>query len=51
MPKVVASVINAVLGLFGAKPIPSSGTIVALPNRVVLWDQVYMVPPKCAGGG
>ncbi len=51
MPKVVASVINAVLGLFGAKPIPSSGTIVALPNRVVLWDQIYMVPPKCAGGG
>ena len=36
MPKVVASVINAVLGLFGVKPIPPWGSIVALPKRVEL---------------
>ncbi|HSS98615.1 MAG TPA: hypothetical protein VLK33_16380, partial [Terriglobales bacterium] len=50
MPKVVASVINAVLGLFGVKPIPSWGSIVALPKRVDLVNLIDMVPDKCAGG-
>ena len=50
MPKVVASVINAVLGLFGVKPIPSWGSIVALPKRVDLVNLIDMIPDKCAGG-
>ena len=49
MPKVVASVINAVLGLFGVKPIPSWGSIVALPKRVDLVNRIDMIPDKCAG--
>ncbi|HEY7353431.1 MAG TPA: hypothetical protein VH596_11750 [Terriglobales bacterium] len=49
MPKVVANVINAVLGLFGVKPIPSWGSIVALPKRVDLVNRIDMVPEKCAG--
>jgi hypothetical protein len=49
MPKVVANVINAVLGLFGVKPIPSWGSIVALPKRVDLVNRIDMVPDKCAG--
>lgn len=50
MPKVVATVINAVLGLFGVKPIPSWGSIVALPKRIDIVNQLDMIPPKCAGG-
>jgi hypothetical protein len=49
MPKVVASVINAVLKLFGAAPIPSSGSIVAIPKRMDLVDRRDEIPPKCAG--
>jgi hypothetical protein len=49
MPKVVASVINAILGLFGAKPIPSWGSIVALPKRVNLVSRRDMLPENCAG--
>ena len=49
MPKVVATVINAVLRLFGAKPIPSWGSIVSLPNRVPLVNRRDMLPPNCAG--
>ena len=49
MPKVVATVINAILGLFGAKPIPSWGSIVSLPNRVTLVNRRDMLPPNCAG--
>lgn len=51
MPKVVASVINAVLGLFGAKPIPSWGSIVALPKRVEIVGRRDSAPANCAGGG
>jgi hypothetical protein len=51
MPKVVASVINAILGLFGAKPIPSWGSIVALPKRVEIVGRRDTVPANCAGGG
>jgi hypothetical protein len=51
MPKVVAKVINAVLGLFGAKPIPSTGSIVGLPKPVELWSKIYTVPANCSGGG
>ena len=49
MPKVVATVINAVLGLFGAKPIPPWGSIVALPKRVDLVGRRDSVPADCAG--
>ena len=49
MPKVVATVINAVLALFGAKPIPSWGSIVALPKRVELVGRRDSEPPDCAG--
>lgn len=49
MPKVVATVINAILGLFGAKPIPPWGSIVALPNRVNLVNRRDMLPATCAG--
>jgi hypothetical protein len=49
MPKVVATVINAVLGLFGAKPIPPWGSIVALPKRVGLVNRRDMLPEACAG--
>lgn len=49
MPKVVATVINAVLSLFGAKPIPPWGSIVSLPNRVSLVNRRDMLPPNCAG--
>ena len=53
MPKVVASVINAVLGLFGVKPIPSWGSIVALPNRVDIVNRLDTIPANCSrsGGG
>ena len=51
MPKVVASVINAVLGLFGAKPIPPWGSIVALPKRVELVGRRDSEPAYCAGKG
>jgi hypothetical protein len=50
MPKIVANVINAVLKFFGAKPIPSWGSIVALPKRVDLMNRLDMVPGNCAGG-
>ncbi|MBZ5688056.1 MAG: hypothetical protein LAP86_23830 [Acidobacteriia bacterium] len=49
MPKVVATVINAILGLFGAKPIPPWGSIVALPKRVTLVSRRDMLPANCAG--
>lgn len=49
MPKVVATVINAVLELFGAKPIPPWGSIVALPKRVPLVTKRDMLPEGCAG--
>lgn len=49
MPKVVATVINAILGLFHAKPIPSWGSIVALPKRVDLVDRRDSIPGNCAG--
>lgn len=49
MPQVVAKVINAILGLFGVKPIPSWGSIVALPKRVNLVSRRDMLPANCAG--
>jgi hypothetical protein len=53
MPKVVASVINAVLGLFGVKPIPSWGSIVALPKRIDIVNRLDTIPANCSrsGGG
>lgn len=50
MPKIVATVINAVLGLFGAKPIPPWGSIVSLPNRIDIVNRRDMIPASCAGG-
>jgi hypothetical protein len=49
MPKVVASIINAVLSLFGAKPVPAWGSIVSLPKRVPLIDHLDQLPEGCAG--
>jgi len=49
MPKVVATVINAILGLFGAKSIPPWGSIAALPKRVTLVSRRDMLPENCAG--
>ena len=51
MPKIVASVINTILQLFGAKPIPSWGSIVALPKRIEIVSRRDMIPATCAGGG
>ncbi len=51
MPKIVASVINTILQLFGAKPIPSWGSIVALPKRIEIVSRRDMIPANCAGGG
>ena len=49
MPKVVADVINTILGWFGAKPIQSTGSIIALPKRKDLIDYRDMIPEHCAG--
>src|SRR5262249_41112700 len=49
MPKVVATVINAILSFFGAKPIPPWGSIVALPNRLEIVNKRDMLPPNCSG--
>jgi hypothetical protein len=49
MPKVVAAVINTILGWFGAKPIKSTGSIIALPSPVHLVDKRDEKPEGCAG--
>jgi hypothetical protein len=49
MPKVVAAVINTVLSWFGAKPIKSTGSIIALPKPVHLVDKRDERPEGCAG--
>ena len=49
MPKIVAKVINFFLGLFHVKPIPQTGTIVALPKREDLVDRRDQIPDACAG--
>jgi hypothetical protein len=49
MPRVVAAVINTILGWFGAKPIKSSGSIIALPKDKTLIDHRDMEPEGCAG--
>jgi hypothetical protein len=49
MPRVVAAVINTILGWFGAKPIQASGSIVALPKRVSLVERRDELPQGCAG--
>lgn len=49
MPKIVAKVINFFLGLFHAKPIPQTGTIVALPKREDLVTRRDQIPDGCAG--
>ncbi len=48
MPRVVAKVINTILGWFGAKPIQATGSIIALPNRLPLVDHRDQIPDKCA---
>jgi hypothetical protein len=49
MPKIVAAVINTVLGWFGVKPIQSSGSIVQIPGRLPLLDYRDELPAGCAG--
>ena len=49
MPRVVASVLNTVLGWFGVKPVPPWGSIVALPHRKTLIDHKDEIPDGCAG--
>jgi hypothetical protein len=49
MPRIVASVLNTVLGWFGVKPIPPWGSIVALPQRKTLIDHKDQIPDDCAG--
>jgi hypothetical protein len=49
MPKVVAKVINTILGWFGAKPIQSTGSIIALPHRVDMVDHRDEIPEGCSG--
>jgi hypothetical protein len=49
MPRVVASVLNTVLGWFGVKPVPPWGSIVALPHRKTLIDHKDEIPEGCSG--
>ena len=49
MPRVVANVINTVLGWFGVKPIKSSGSIIAIPKRQTLIDHRDEIPSGCSG--
>jgi hypothetical protein len=49
MPRVVASVLNTVLGWFGVKPVPPWGSIVALPHRKTLIDHKDEIPDGCSG--
>ena len=49
MPRVVASVLNTVLGWFGVKPVPPWGSIVALPHRKTLIDHRDEIPDGCSG--
>jgi hypothetical protein len=49
MPKVVATVINTVLSWFGAKPIQSSGSIIAIPKGKLLIQHRDQIPDGCAG--
>jgi hypothetical protein len=49
MPKVVAKIINTILGWFGAKPIQSTGSIIAIPHRYPLVDHRDEIPDKCSG--
>jgi hypothetical protein len=49
MPRVVASVLNTVLGWFGVKPVPPWGSIVALPHRKTLIDHRDEIPEGCSG--
>ena len=49
MPRIVASVLNTVLGWFGVKPVPPWGSIVALPHRKTLIDHRDEIPDGCSG--
>jgi hypothetical protein len=49
MPRVVAAVINTILGWFGAKPIKSTGSIIALPKNKTLIQHRDENPEGCAG--
>jgi hypothetical protein len=49
MPRVVASVLNTVLGWFGVKPVPPWGSIVALPHRKTMIDHRDEIPNGCSG--
>jgi hypothetical protein len=49
MPRVVAAVINTILGWFGAKPIKSTGSIIALPPGKPLIQHRDEIPNGCSG--
>jgi hypothetical protein len=49
MPRVVAAVINTILGWFGAKPIQSTGSIIALPPGKPLIQHKDENPNGCSG--
>ena len=49
MPRVVAKILNTFLGIFGAKPIPATGSIIALPKRKPLIDERDELPAGCSG--
>jgi hypothetical protein len=49
MPRVVAAVINTILGWFGAKPIKSTGSIIALPPGKPLIQHKDEIPTGCSG--
>jgi hypothetical protein len=49
MPRVVAAVINTILGWFGAKPIKSTGSIIALPPGKPLIQHRDEIPVGCSG--
>jgi hypothetical protein len=49
IPKIVSNVVNFFLSVFHAKPIPSSGSFIQVPQQVVVGHR-YEMPDKCSGG-
>jgi hypothetical protein len=49
IPKLVTSVVNFFLSVFHAKPIPSNGSFIQIPQQVLIGER-HEMPPKCAGG-
>ncbi len=49
IPKIVTAVVNFFMSVFNAKPIPSNGSFVQIPQRVLIGER-HEMPPKCSGG-